>query len=271
MSRERSSQADFPGEPAYLSLMHAAGANLMPETADRSSLPADAAVAVSVTEVTRRFGRRWALRGVSLQVREGEVLGIEGHNGSGKSTLLRVLATSIRATSGTVSLFGRELPEHADWARSQLALMSYNPGLYDDLSARENLVFAANMLGIGHGRIDAILERVGLLKESGERVRTFSSGMQRRLALGRLLLQSPRLLLLDEPYNSFDRAGVQLVNEVVREVIAQAHGTAIIVLHDRHSAMGLLDRVVAMHQGRIDEAGLPDPTVGVRLAPGARA
>ena len=196
-----------------------------------------------------------------MDVAPGEVLGIEGHNGSGKSTLLRILATSIRATDGSVRLFGRDIREHTDWARGQVALMSFTPGLYDDLTARENLVFAANMLGRRHDGIDAVLERVGLARESGEKVRTFSSGMQRRLALGRLLLQSPRVLLLDEPYNSFDRAGVALVNEVVREVISADGGTAVIVLHDRHSAGGLLDRVLTMHQGRFVDGPPPTPVV----------
>lgn len=188
----------------------------------------------------------------------GEVVGIEGHNGSGKSTLLRVIATSLRPTSGSVRLFGRDILADPDWARSQLALMGFHPGLYDDLTARENLAFAADMLGRNRDGIDEVLERVGLLREAGEKLRTFSSGMQRRLALGRLLLRSPRVLLLDEPYNSFDRAGVALVNEVVRDVIQRGQGCAVIVLHDRHSALGLLDRVVSMQQGRFEEPLGPD-------------
>jgi heme exporter protein A len=184
---------------------------------------------------------------------------VEGHNGSGKSTLLRILSTALRPTAGRIALFGRDIAEDADWARSQLALMACNPGLYDDLTARENLHFAADMLGRSHAGVTEVLDRVGLLREAEEKVRTFSSGMQRRLALGRLLLQKPRVLLLDEPYNSFDRAGVALVNEVVRDVIQQDGGCAVIVLHDRQSALGLLDRVETMRQGRIDAPG--DPVV----------
>ena len=236
-----------------------------------------ASSAISVDGVTRRFGRRWALRGISVEVAPGEVLGIEGHNGSGKSTLLRVVATAIRATSGPVRLFGRDIREHPDWARSQVALMGYTPGLYDDLTARENLVFAARMLGAGRdaAAVDDALERVGLLGEAGEQVRTFSSGMQRRLALGRLLLQRPGVLLLDEPYNSLDKDGVALVNEVVREVTARAPGSgtpgaAMIVLHDRRSAVGVLDRVVTMHQGRLADhavrASEPEPPPAEWLA-----
>jgi ABC-type multidrug transport system ATPase subunit len=130
--------------------------------------------------------------------------------------------------------------------------------MYDDLSAQENLAFAAEMQGrqVVASEIDAVLDRVGLRQVAHERLRTFSSGMQRRLALGRILLQAPRLLLLDEPYNSFDREGVALVNEVVREVVHRHGGTALIVLHDRQSAGGLLDRIVTLHAGKV--AGEPD-------------
>lgn len=216
-----------------------------------------ASKAVSVDGVTRRFGRRWALRGVSLQVSIGEVVAVEGHNGSGKSTLLRVLSTALRATSGRVHVFGRDIREEPNWVRARVALMAYRPGLYEDLTARENLAFAAKMLGNGETRLEEILERVGLIRDADERVRSFSSGMQRRLALGRLLLQAPRVLLLDEPYNSLDREGVALVNEVVRDVVRGANGSAVIVLHDRLSAGGLVDRVVAMREGRLIEPALP--------------
>lgn len=203
---------------------------------------------------------------MSVDVAPGEIVGIEGHNGSGKSTLLRVVATMLKPTGGEVAVFGRDIRKDPDWARSHLALLGVQPGLYDDLTARENLAFAADMLGLDHARIDETLERVGLKRESAERVRTFSSGMQRRLALGRLLMQRPRLLLLDEPYNSFDRAGVALVNEVIRDVVHTHGGAALVVLHDRHAADGLLDRVLTMHSGRLvgadaDEgADSPEPT-----------
>lgn len=204
--------------------------------------------------MTRRFGRRWALRGVSLSIDAGEIVGLEGHNGSGKSTLLRIAATALRPTSGSVVINGTPVLEGPDRARAQVGLLAFQPGLYDDLTARENLVFASRMLDLAAPDIDGVLDRVGLLGEANERVRTFSSGMQRRLSLGRLLLQSPRILLLDEPYNSFDRQGVQLVNEIVLAV-RDAGGCALIVLHDRHIAESILDRVVRIRQGLME--GMP--------------
>lgn len=215
------------------------------------------AAAIVADGVTRRFGRRWALRGASIEVQNGEIVGLEGHNGSGKSTLLRILATLLRSTGGRALIQGRDVRADADWVRSQVALMTYHPGLYEDLTARENLDFAAAMLGRDRRDtgVDEALDRVGLAREAGERVRTFSSGMQRRLSLARLIMQRPRVLLLDEPYNSLDRQGVGLVNEVVREAVARdGMGAALIVLHDRQSADGLLHRVEVMRQGRLESA-----------------
>lgn len=207
--------------------------------------------AATIQQVTRRFGRRWALRGVTLSVAPGEVVGVEGHNGSGKSTLLRILSTAIKPTSGQALVFGSDVARQATQVRSSIAFLTHYPGLYDDLSAEENLQFACRMLGRDDDRIPEVLQRVGLRREARETVRTFSAGMQRRLSLARLLLQRPRLLLLDEPYNNFDPAGIALVNEVVREVRREG-GAALIVLHDRHSAGDVLDRVVRLKDGVVD-------------------
>ncbi len=217
-----------------------------------------------MTSVTRRFGRRWALRGVSLTIARGEVVGVEGHNGSGKSTLLRILSTAIRPTGGTARVFGDDVVRNADAVRAQVAFLTHYPGLYDDLSAEENLRFACRMLGIDDARIPEVLARVGLEREGREVVRTFSAGMQRRLSLARLLLQRPRLLLLDEPYNNFDPAGIALVNDVVREVRREG-GAAMIVLHDRHSAGDLLDRVTRLRQGVVHESAEDERVPGEPL------
>ena len=225
---------------------------------DRGST--DRGAAASIEGVTRRYGRRWALRGVTLTVAPGEVVGIEGHNGSGKSTLLRILSTAIRPTGGDARVYGASVRTAPTAVRAAIAFLTHYPGLYDDLTAAENLQFACRMLGKAPVGIPAVLERVGLAREAHDVVRTFSAGMQRRLSLARLLLQQPRLLLLDEPYNNFDPAGIALVNEVVRETRAGG-GAAMIVLHDRHSAAGILDRLVRLKAGVVEADG-PMPSGG---------
>lgn len=223
----------------------------MPSNPDREvplSLPA-----LRLRGLARRFGRRWAVRGVTLEAERGEVIGIMGHNGSGKSTLLRVVSTALKPSAGEGWVLGRHLVRDAQDVRSLVGFLAHSPGLYDDLTAWENLSFAARMYGQSETGIAAQLERVGLSRERHERVRGFSAGMQRRLALARLAMGRPMLLLLDEPYNNFDAEGIELVNEVIRET-QERGGAALVVLHDRRQGEHLLDRVIELVRGAASSA-----------------
>lgn len=206
--------------------------------------------ALTFRGLSRRFGRRWALRGVTLDAAPGEVIGVMGHNGSGKSTLLRVVSTALKPSVGEGWVFGQHLVRDAHAVRGLVGFLAHAPGLYDDLTAWENLRFAVRMLGGAESAIDPALERVGLARERNERVRGFSAGMQRRLALARLWLAHPRVLLLDEPYNNFDTAGIALVNDVIHEVRRRA-GVALVVLHDRRQGEGILDRTIELVRGAV--------------------
>ena len=214
---------------------------------------------VDVQGAARRFGTRWVLRGVDLQVRAGEILALTGRNGSGKTTILRLLATLLRPSRGTVRVFGRDAVADPDFVRQRLGFLAHNPGLYDDLTASENLLFAQRMNGLPvstSGRA-AVLDRVGLSESSEERVRGFSAGMRRRLALGRVLLRPPLLLLLDEPYASFDSDGIVLVNEVARETAARG-GSVIIATHDLDRASVVMDRRADVRDGLVVPVASPD-------------
>lgn len=206
--------------------------------------------AIEIDAVGRRFGIRWVLRGVTLSINRGEVVGLLGANGSGKSTLLRVVATLLRPNAGRVSVNGHDVLREPNAVRAQLGFLAHTPGIYDDLTARENLQFAADMLGVSGSEIPGILERVGLSHVANDRARGFSAGMQRRLALGRLILRHPSVLLLDEPYANLDTAGVALMNSVIGDIIA-AGGTALIALHELAPARAILDRTVTLVDGRV--------------------
>jgi heme exporter protein A len=210
-------------------------------------------LAVDSQGVARRFGSRWVLRGVSFQIRAGEVVGLLGANGSGKTTLLRILSTLLRPSAGGAEVFGCDVVRAADGVREHIGFLAHSPGLYDDLTARENLRFAADMLGLPQVDLDAALERVDLARVADNRVRGFSAGMQRRLALARLMLRRPRLLLLDEPYSNLDAAGIAVMNGIVREV-RHAGGAALLVLHELAPAAGVLDRTLTIVDGRIADA-----------------
>ncbi|MGH7552132.1 MAG: ATP-binding cassette domain-containing protein, partial [Longimicrobiales bacterium] len=140
------------------------------------------ALAIELNAIARRFGRRWALRGIDLRVGRGETVAITGRNGSGKTTLLRICATLLRPTRGAGQVFGLDLIGQAPAIRSTIGFLAHSAGLYEDLTADENLRFAARMMGLPDARqaTSAALERTGLRQEAAERVRGFSSGMRRR-------------------------------------------------------------------------------------------
>jgi len=206
--------------------------------------------AIDANGLGRRFGIRWVLRGVTLDVQRGEAVGLLGANGTGKSTLLRILGTLLRPNAGSGSINGLDLVKDASGVRGHVGYLAHTPGLYDDLTARENLVFAADMLGLPHTSVDASLERVGLARVAADRVRGFSAGMQRRLGLARLILRRPRVLLLDEPYSNLDSEGVDLMNSVLGDIVGSG-GAALVALHELAPAKAMLGRTLTLIDGRI--------------------
>ena len=208
--------------------------------------------AILLKGVAQRLGFRWALRGLNFSVDAGELVAVVGHNGSGKTTLLRVISTAIRPTRGEAFVFGHDLRRDPDSARALLTMLTNGGGLYGDLTASENLAFAQRMAtGAGdQSAIDRVLERVGLSDTGDALVRTFSSGMQRRLSLARVFVRDARLLLLDEPYNSLDPAGAVLVDELLLEAKAR-NGAAVVVLHDLDRSGVEFDRVIELREGRV--------------------
>lgn len=187
-----------------------------------------------------------------MEIGRGEAVGLLGSNGSGKSTILRVLATLIKPNAGSGSVNGLDLVRDAAAVRAQVGYLAHAPGLYDDLTARENLLFAADMLGVQYAGADTVLARVGLTHAANDRVRGFSAGMLRRLALARLVLRNPKFLLLDEPYSNLDSDGVALVNSIVGEIV-RSGGAALIALHELAPARQTLQRSLTIRDGRIAE------------------
>lgn len=181
---------------------------------------ANAAVLASL--VGRRFAGRWAIRGISLEIESGARVLVHGANGSGKTTLLRVLASAISPTSGSVTVLG----EPAIEARRHIGLLSHADGHYDELSGRDNLELAVK-LGRLSGNIPGVLDRVGLTSRAGDAVRGYSAGMRKRLAFARLLLKSPKVVFLDEPYAALDPAGHDFVDELCAEF--SARGATVLV------------------------------------------
>ena len=212
------------------------------------------AAVVELDGVARRFGVHWPLRGIDLAVGPGEGVALMGRNGSGKTTLLRILSTALRPTRGRGRVLGHDLVSEASSVRARTGVLGHAPALYLDLTPRENLVFAQRMHGAVPDlrAVDAALERADLREFADERVRHFSSGMLRRVSLARLLLREYAILLLDEPFASFDADGIVLLDEIARA--ARARGAAVIVAtHDPVRARVMADRAVVVEQGRLRE------------------
>jgi heme exporter protein A len=222
--------------------------------------------ALAFDAVARRFGRRWVLRGVDLRIMAGAVTGLLGRNGGGKTTLLRVAATALRPTRGAVRVYGVDAFRQPAAVRPWIGLLGHHAGVYDELTAAENLRFSLRMAGLpaDRARIRQVLERVRLTAEHDEVVRGFSAGMRRRLGLARLMLRPPRLLLLDEPYASFDADGIETINGFARE-ITTAGGAVLMTTHDLERGAGVIDRVVRIEEGRIIEAA---PMIQTAIDPG---
>lgn len=222
------------------------------------------AAVVELDGIARRFGIQWPLRGVSLSVGPGEGVALMGRNGSGKTTLLRILSTALRPTRGSGRILGHDLVAEGDAVRARTGVLGHAPGLYLDLSPRENLRFAQRMHGarVDETAIERALERVSLADFADARVRHFSSGMMRRVSLARLLLREHAVLLLDEPYASFDADGIALLDEIANA--ARARGAAVIVAtHDPGRAREMAGRVVMMQQGLLREVSWAEASRGV--------
>ena len=209
---------------------------------------------IEAIAVTKAFGLRPVLRGVDLRVSEGEFLTLFGPNGAGKTTLLRILSTLSRPTTGQVRIGGYVLPQQAGAVRSILGVVSHQPLLYGDLSAEENLRFYARMYGlppdVQETRIPEVIEAVGLRRRTMDLVRTFSRGMQQRLAIARAILHDPQVLLLDEPYTGLDQDAAAILDTVLREVATQGR-TVVMTTHDLARGLAMGDRVAILSKGKI--------------------
>lgn len=207
-------------------------------------------VPVEVRGLEKRYGRIAAVDSVDLTVEEGDIYGYLGPNGAGKTTTLRMLLGLIRRDGGAVRLFGRD-PADGVEALAGVAGFVESPTFYPYLSGRENLqLFGALDGGAKRARIDEVLEQVALRDRAGDRVGTYSLGMRQRLGIAASLMRSPKLLVLDEPANGLDPAGIR----DMRELVAGLPQRGVTVLYSSHllaEVEEVCNRVAIVNGGRI--------------------
>ncbi|GAB4461832.1 MAG: ABC transporter ATP-binding protein [Anaerolineales bacterium] len=207
---------------------------------------------ITVKKLVKRFGLKTVLRGVDFEVQRGEFVALLGPNGAGKTTFLRILASLSRPSLGQVTVAGYQLPHEAAAVRARLGVVSHLPLLYGDLTAEENLRFYARMYGIANYqlRITEVLEMVGLENRRRDLVRTFSRGMQQRLAIGRAVLHDPEVILFDEPYTGLDQDASAMLDDVLKTVAAKGR-TVVMTSHDLARAEDLATRFDILSRGVI--------------------
>jgi heme exporter protein A len=205
---------------------------------------------VEVAALTRAFASRLAVAGVSFSLAAGECLALFGPNGAGKTTLLRVLAGLLKPTSGTARISGIPLPG-GSLARSRVGLISHHTMLYDALSPRENVSFAARLYDIRdpRARVDDVLTRMSMLERADTPVRFLSRGMQQRVSIARAMVHSPQIVLADEPYSGLDDSGARALTSLLREL--RAAGTSIIIVtHNLAEGLSLATYAAVMNRGK---------------------
>jgi heme exporter protein A len=207
---------------------------------------------ITVHKLVKRFGLKTILRGMDFSVDAGEFVALLGPNGAGKTTFLRILASLSRPTMGSVKIAGYSLPGQASVVRSRLGVVSHLPLLYGDLTADENLRFYARMYSIANAdkRISEVLDLVGLLARRRDLVRTFSRGMQQRLAIGRAVLHDPEVMLFDEPHTGLDQDACLMLDNVLKEVAARGR-TVVMTSHDLARVADLASRFDVLSRGVI--------------------
>ena len=218
---------------------------------------------VETRGLTKSFGSRTVVKAVDLRVPRGVAFGYLGPNGAGKTTLIRMLLGLTRANGGTMSLRGLPVPERRAEALSRVGAIVEEPRFHGHLTGRENLgVVAAARGRDAFERIGPAIERVGLAHRAGDRVKTYSMGMRQRLGIARCLLADPDLLILDEPMNGLDPAGILEFRNLLRALVDEGR-TVMLSSHILDEVEKTCDQVAIVDQGEIVAMGSLDELRGV--------
>ena len=207
---------------------------------------------ITVEKLDKAFGARWALRGVTFTVQQGEVVALVGPNGAGKTTLLRIVSTLARPNAGRVLIGTIPTLEHANDARAAIGFVGHQTFMYDDLTASENLNFFARLYDLPNidERVRQVAARVGITNRLNDVTRTLSRGLQQRLTIARMLLHEPTVLLLDEPYTGLDKVAADLLDAIMAD--ARREGRCVLFsTHDLERGLAICDRAIIMKAGRV--------------------
>jgi ABC-2 type transport system ATP-binding protein len=211
---------------------------------------------IEVTGVSKSFGNQNVLKNVNFNVKQGEIIGLLGPNGAGKTTFIRILNGVIRQDTGSISILGYNPVNDGDAIRKVSGIVTESAGLYHGMSGKENLAFFAELYGVDDKkRIDELLHLFELEEHKDKLVGTYSTGMKKRLALGKALLHKPQLLFLDEPTNGLDPDGIKMVLSYLKQYSMESGTTIMICSHVLHQLESVCDTFSFLEKGTIIEHG----------------
>ncbi|MEC0210387.1 ABC transporter ATP-binding protein [Paenibacillus ehimensis] len=215
----------------------------------------DADIVLAVDNVKKMIGKRLIIKGISFEVRAGEIFGFLGPNGSGKTTTIRMLVDLIKPTEGSIRICGYDVHKEHNEALQYVGCIVENPELYSYLSGWENLEHFARMLpGVGEKRIREVVDIVGMDARIHDKVKTYSLGMRQRLGIAQALLNDPKLLILDEPTNGLDPQGIKELREFIRQ-LAETGLSLFISSHLLSEIQQMCDRVAIISHGEVITVG----------------
>ncbi|MBD3157795.1 MAG: ATP-binding cassette domain-containing protein [Candidatus Lokiarchaeota archaeon] len=223
-------------------------------------------VAIETEGITKIFeeGKKQevvALEDVTLQIKRGEVFGLLGPNGAGKTTLIRILIGLLTPTKGNASVLGYDVVKEIEKIRPRVALLPQEAGIYERLTARENLVYYGGLYGVPEEelqkRADRLLDIVGLREKENYQVKGFSGGMKRKVLVARALITEPEIIFLDEPTTGIDTIGARIVRNLLKELSSEENRTIIMTTHDLNEVKQLCHRVGILNEGELVATGAP--------------
>jgi len=213
--------------------------------------------AIQVEDISYRYGKLEAVRGISFELQPGEVLGFLGPNGAGKSTTIKMLTGQLKPRSGVARVLGLDVTRESSRVQARIGVCFEEKNLYGNLSGRENLVFYASLFGIKDLDADALLAQVGLADRGHDRVNGYSKGMQQRLMMARSLVNRPDVLFLDEPTAGLDPVSSQAIRGLIRSE-AERGAAVLLTTHDMAEADELSHRVAFINEGKLYALDTPE-------------
>jgi len=221
---------------------------------------------IEVKYLSKKYGEKEALKGISFDVNEGEIFGFLGPNGAGKTTTLKILTGQLSADDGWAKIMGFDVMKEAKKLHAYLGVVPEEANLYERLTVGQNLDLFCRLYGCSIEQTNYYLERVGLIKEKNTQVKKLSKGMKQKVLLVRALLHNPKILLLDEPTSGLDPTSAENIHNLLFELNSEGI-TILLTSHNMEEVDKLCNRVAILNQGEIVEAGSP---LGLKLAHSTR-